>query len=98
MVNGPLYQQIARDQELIADILPPPAYIIDSYANVLQLKLAIENGADEKTVQRLLAESQRTRQDYEERLSYWRSVLSEGEIRQSLTEQAADPAREFFDI
>jgi methyl-accepting chemotaxis protein len=98
MVNGPLYQQIARDQELIADILPPPAYIIDAYANVLQLKLAIENGADEKTVQRLLAESQRTRQDYEERLSYWRSVLPEGEIRQSLTEQAADPAREFFDI
>jgi methyl-accepting chemotaxis protein len=98
MVNGPLYQQIARDQELIADILPPPAYIIDAYANVLQLKLAIENGADEETVQRLLADSQRTRQDYEERLSYWRSVLPEGEIRQSLTEQAADPAREFFDI
>jgi methyl-accepting chemotaxis protein len=98
MVNGPLYQQIARDQELIADILPPPAYIIDAYANVLQLKLAIENGADEKTVQRLLAESQRTRQDYEERLSYWRGVLPKGEIRQSLTEQAADPAREFFDI
>ena len=98
MVNGPLYQQIARDQELIADILPPPAYIIDAYANILQLKLAIENGADEKTVQRLLAESQRTRQDYEERLSYWRGVLPKGEIRQSLTEQAADPAREFFDI
>jgi methyl-accepting chemotaxis protein len=98
MVNGPLYQQITRDQELIADILPPPAYIIDAYANVLQLKLAIENGADEETVQRLLADSQRTRQDYEERLSYWRSVLPEGEIRQSLTEQAADPAREFFDI
>jgi methyl-accepting chemotaxis protein len=98
MVNGPLYQQIARDQELIADILPPPAYIVDAYANVLQLKLAIENGADEETVQRLLADSQRTRQDYEERLSYWRSVLPEGEIRQSLTEQAADPAREFFDI
>ncbi|WP_448575400.1 methyl-accepting chemotaxis protein [Thermomicrobium sp.] len=98
MVNSPLYRQIARDQELIADILPPPAYIVDAYANVLQLKLAVENGADQQTIQRLLTDSQRTRQKYEERLSYWRSVLPEGEIREQLTERAADPALEFFDI
>ena len=29
-VNGPIYQGLAQDQELIADILPPPSYIIES--------------------------------------------------------------------
>jgi hypothetical protein len=30
-VNGPLYQRIVQNKDLIADILPPPEYIIESY-------------------------------------------------------------------
>ncbi|MDW7982936.1 MAG: hypothetical protein RMH81_09010, partial [Thermomicrobium sp.] len=39
MVGGPLFAAIQRDHELTADILPPPAYIVDAYANVLQLSV-----------------------------------------------------------
>lgn len=28
-VNGPVYQHIAQGKDLVADILPPPNYIID---------------------------------------------------------------------
>ncbi|MBY0263708.1 MAG: hypothetical protein K2Q20_15290, partial [Phycisphaerales bacterium] len=30
-VNGPMYKKIVSDKDLLADILPPPAYIIESY-------------------------------------------------------------------
>lgn len=30
-VMGPIYTEIASGKDLIADILPPPAYIIESY-------------------------------------------------------------------
>lgn len=31
-VGGPLYAAIVSDKDLIADALPPPAYIIEAYA------------------------------------------------------------------
>jgi methyl-accepting chemotaxis protein len=30
-VNGPVYQEIVYGKDLIADILPPPLYIVESY-------------------------------------------------------------------
>ena len=30
-VLGPLYSEIASGKDLVADILPPPAYIIETY-------------------------------------------------------------------
>ena len=30
-VNGPIYRQIVLGKDLIADILPPPEYVIESY-------------------------------------------------------------------
>jgi methyl-accepting chemotaxis protein len=35
-VNGPVYQEIERGKDLIADILPPPEYIIEAYLVALQ--------------------------------------------------------------
>jgi methyl-accepting chemotaxis protein len=36
-VNGPLYQRIVEGKDIVADILPPPEYIIESYLVVLQM-------------------------------------------------------------
>ena len=33
-VNGPIYREIVRGKDLVADILPPPEYIIETYLNV----------------------------------------------------------------
>lgn len=35
-VNGPIYLRIVQGKDLIADILPPPEYILESYLVVLQ--------------------------------------------------------------
>ncbi|MCS7246581.1 MAG: methyl-accepting chemotaxis protein, partial [Thermomicrobium sp.] len=98
MVGGPLFAAIQRDHELTADILPPPAYIVDAYANVLQLSVAYRHGADAAEIERLLADAARTHSEYEARLSYWSSTLPEGPLRETLTVRAAEPAREFFRI
>src|SRR5688572_9768816 len=36
-VKGPIYTEIVLGKDLIADVLPPPAYIIESYLLTLQL-------------------------------------------------------------
>jgi hypothetical protein len=35
-VNGPIYKRIVQSKDLIADILPPPEYIIESYMVCMQ--------------------------------------------------------------
>ncbi|MDP3685101.1 MAG: methyl-accepting chemotaxis protein, partial [Ignavibacteria bacterium] len=39
-VNGPLYKNIVQGKDLIADILPPPEYILESYLILHQLTFA----------------------------------------------------------
>jgi len=36
-VNGPIYKRIVQGKDLIADILPPPEYILESYLTVSML-------------------------------------------------------------
>jgi hypothetical protein len=38
-VGGPLYTQISQGKDLVADILPPPAYVIEAY---LEANLAMQ--------------------------------------------------------
>ncbi|HLP18190.1 MAG TPA: methyl-accepting chemotaxis protein, partial [Bacteroidota bacterium] len=41
-VNGPLYAQIVLGKDLVADILPPPEYILESHLITLQLLSAAD--------------------------------------------------------
>ncbi len=41
-VNGPIYQRIVQGKDIIADVLPPPEYIIESYLVTLQLTQAAD--------------------------------------------------------
>ena len=44
-VNGSIYAQIVLGKDLIADILPPPEYLIESYLNCFQMIDAVETQA-----------------------------------------------------
>ncbi len=36
-VNGPMYRRIIQGKDIVADVLPPPEYIIESYLGLLQI-------------------------------------------------------------
>ena len=40
-VNGPVYDEVVQNKDLIADILPPPVYIIESYLVSLEMSQPI---------------------------------------------------------
>ncbi|MFZ3045831.1 MAG: hypothetical protein WA151_07945, partial [Desulfatirhabdiaceae bacterium] len=48
-VNGPVYEQIVEGKDLIADILPPPEYIMEAYLVTLQM-LGETNEASVKSI------------------------------------------------
>lgn len=92
-VNGPVYQDIIRGKDLIADILPPPEYIIESYLVVLQ---AMEE-KDSSKITPLLERFKKLRSEYDDRHVYWTKELPEGKIKILMLEQAYKPAVTFYD-
>lgn len=93
-VNGPLYQRITQGKDIIADVLPPPKYIIESYLFVLQMSDEMNTEA----LERLISESKRLRREYEERQAFWLKGLPEGRLKNEMVKLSDEPAREFYKI
>lgn len=72
-VNGPVYHEIVNGKDLIADILPPPLYVVESYM------LANEMMAHPSRVEKNAARIEVLKGLYEERRAFWKtSDLAEG--------------------
>jgi methyl-accepting chemotaxis protein len=91
-INGPVYHDIVRGKDLIADILPPPAYIIESYFIVLQSM--VERDASRLPDYR--ERVQKLRNEYEQRHRYWVGELPEGKVRNLLLEGSYNPTQFFY--
>jgi len=91
-VTGPLYRDIVTGKDILADILPPPEYIIESYITAMQLVAATEN-AERQALERALGA---LRKEYEARQVYWRNLLPTGPMATLMLETASIPARRFY--
>ncbi|MFT3683786.1 MAG: methyl-accepting chemotaxis protein [Phycisphaerales bacterium] len=93
-VNGPLYANIITGKDLVADILPPPEYIIESYLTTMQL-VGTTNTAEREALEKKLAQLHK---DYDDRQEYWQKNLESGEIKTLITQASADPAHTFYTL
>ena len=91
-VGGDLYGQIVLGKDLLADILPPPEYIIEPY---LEATLALDDPASvAQHRERLTA----LRTDYDTRHEYWIPQQFDDNLRALLVEGAHGPAIRFWEI
>ena len=93
-VNGPVYAEIVRGKDIIADILPPPKYILETYLVVLQLTRATEPGERDA----LIARCRQLEKDFGDRHAYWSADLPEGRLRESLLVDSTAPAKAFYEV
>ncbi|MDP1666672.1 MAG: methyl-accepting chemotaxis protein [Methylobacter sp.] len=91
-VNGPLYQRIVQGKDIIADVLPPPEYIIESYLVTLQLTQA----AEPAEISALATRFKILKTEYESRHSYWLGQALEQELRTPLLEASYRAAQDFY--
>lgn len=82
-INGPTYEKIKVQDDLIADILPPPEFAVEAYATALQLLFEAQQlqagnvtDADVGHRARAAAKLAATELAFEERHTYWTKVLS----------------------
>lgn len=92
-VNGPVYRDIVQQKDLLADIMPPPEYLIESYLVSLQM---VE--ADRTALPALIEKSKALAKDFEDRRQYWIRELPEGDSKNLLVEKSYKPGKMFLDI
>lgn len=92
-VNGPLYQRIAQGKDIVADILPPPEYVVESYLVVLQLTQ--EESATKR--EELVARLSQLESEYVARHDYWNKQLEDGSLKKSLVTDSYGPAKAFYE-
>ncbi|HEV7298510.1 MAG TPA: methyl-accepting chemotaxis protein [Tepidisphaeraceae bacterium] len=93
-VNGPIYRQIVMGKDLIADILPPPEYIIESFLVVQQMTDETDPAARAQLADRFA----QLKKDFDARHDYWTAELPAGAMRDLMLKDSYGPATEFFGI
>ncbi len=87
-----MYQRIVQGKDIVADVLPPPEYIIESYLVLLQ----IMDEADPTRRAELVARLGQLESEYNRRHEFWLGDLEQGPLKVELVEKAYAPAREFY--
>lgn len=96
-VTGPIYSDIIRNKDLVADILPPPEYIIESWLTAHEARHAAERG--DNTAIGLLKEKFATlKKEYDERQAYWDKQPLAPESKKLLLDESHKPAEKFYAI
>jgi methyl-accepting chemotaxis protein len=88
-VHGPVYQQIKASNDLTADILPPPLYLIETYLNVLEAT-ADDRSADPRTI---VARLEQLEKDFNDRRAYWATHDLPPEIHNVLEKRVVPDAQ-----
>jgi methyl-accepting chemotaxis protein len=91
-VGGPVYHEIVLGKDLVADILPPPEYIIESY---LEATLALDDAKNLETHRQRLVQLHK---DYDDRHAYWLSQDFDPAIRDMLTKESDAPVAKFWKL
>ncbi len=72
-IGSEMHADIIEGKDLVADILPPPAYIIEAYQVAGQILRTGDNARLDQLHSTLL----RLKKEYDDRLTYWNSRVQE---------------------
>lgn len=90
-IHGPLYVGIIQGKDLIADTLPPPLYIVESYLVTLELLHAAPARRPA-----LLDRFKRLEQEFDDKRTKWHQRLPAGPLRDTVLPASARSAADFY--
>ena len=97
-IHGPHYAAIASGKDLLSDVRPTSAHIIESHLLTLNMVRAAERGVDAEAWAPMLDRCQRLKNDFEARRSFWANEELPEEVKVGLLGDAAKFAAQYFEI
>lgn len=90
-VGGTVYSEIVSNKDLTADILPPPAYLIESWQIALEMA-AIKN----QPLEPLIEKSHQLAAEFNDRSAHWDEHLTKPEMRAKFQNELEPYAQDFI--
>ncbi len=101
-VGGPIYERIVMGKDLVADILPPPAYLIEAY---LEATLALDSQTNRGGAEPLRADLDRhsgqlkkLHDDYLERHTFWKDQPLPANLQTAFLQDSQAPGIRFWSL
>lgn len=93
-VGGPVYHRIVQGKDVVADILPPPEYVIESYLVAMQLAQVgtVEEGRP------LISRLEQLEKEFNDRHEHWKTELEKSDLKSGLVDKAHGPAVTFYQL
>ena len=91
-VGGPVYTEIVNQKDLVADILPPPLYVVQAYA------LANESVNQPDRFSENVKKIQSLHNDFKARIDYWVAIDLPSEERSALDNDVIPTGNAFWKI
>jgi hypothetical protein len=88
-----LYAQVSADKDLLAEILPPPAHLLENYATAGALILETDPAQQAALLERMAL----LQAEFVARHEYWQANQPDGELK-TLLQAADEPAQLFFEV
>ena len=94
-MDGNIYQEIVLAKDLVADILPPPEYIVESYLVLHEIHTLTDIEKIQKRVEYFKAKQK----EFNDRHVFWDKELpKEGKLRDLMLKKAYEPAVRFYGL
>ncbi|NHQ84976.1 hypothetical protein HA050_02480 [Iodobacter sp. HSC-16F04] len=94
LINGPRYQRIITSKDLIADVLPPPANLVETH--LLAQQLINSNDGAQRAL--LIQDLKKAVANFEERQKYWQNSAFPASIINAMRDAAYPPARQYLSL
>lgn len=91
-VGGAIYNDIVLTKDLVADILPPPMYILEAY---LEVSRALDDPGSAISRRGKVEELKKA---YDERHAFWEKSALDGQLKSMLLDEANAGASQFFSL
>ncbi|OWV80342.1 chemotaxis protein [Rhizobium sp. N122] len=91
-VNGPVYEQVVYGKDLIADILPPPLFVVESYM------LSFEASKFPELTDTNLAKIANLKAAYDDRRAYWKTTRLPQSLKDELENDVLAKGDRFWDV
>jgi methyl-accepting chemotaxis protein len=92
-IQGAHYQQIVNHKDLIADVLPPPEYLIESWLTVLEMV-----SLNHQSLQALVDKGNTLKKSFEDRHHYWQTQLPESALKNTVVGTLFESGNAFFNV
>jgi methyl-accepting chemotaxis protein len=90
-VHGTAYTDIVQGKDLIADILPPPGFVVEAYLNALQMQ-----GASTTQRAELMRRFSETRKEFQDRHDLWKKSSIDADTKAEMA-AAYSSGIDFYD-